>query len=104
MLTISTSNKPLAIKSDYHDGNLSNELKKTAINIIATQGISKINLRDLAIKCGVSATVYRHYKNKEHLLAVIAEEGFTKLHQTMLATQESNKLQKIGIAYIHFAL
>ncbi|MBA2711304.1 MAG: TetR/AcrR family transcriptional regulator [Tatlockia sp.] len=102
---MSTSNKSLTTKSTYHHGNLLDELKKNAIGIIATQGLSKINLRDLAIKSGVSATsVYRHYKNKEHLLAVIAEEGFTKLHQTMLATQEPNKFQKIGIAYIHFAL
>jgi AcrR family transcriptional regulator len=105
MLTMSTSKKPHALKTGYHHGNLLDELKKNAIDIIANQGISKINLRDLAIKCGVSATsVYRHYKNKEHLLAVIAEDGFSKLHQSMLAAQEPNKFQKIGIAYIHFAL
>lgn len=105
MLTMSTSKKSLTTKSSYHHGNLLDELKKSAIDIIATQGLSKINLRDLAIQCGVSATsVYRHYKNKEHLLAVIAEEGFKKLHQTMSATKEPNKFQKMGIAYIHFAL
>ncbi|MBA3535478.1 MAG: TetR/AcrR family transcriptional regulator [Tatlockia sp.] len=102
---MSTSKKPPATGMSYHHGNLLDELKKRAIEIIATQGISKINLRDLSTKCGVSATsVYRHYKNKEHLLAVIAEDGFKLLHQIMLATEDPNKFQKIGIAYIHFAL
>jgi AcrR family transcriptional regulator len=105
MLTMSTSLKSIIKKPGYHHGNLLEELKRNAVELIESQGISKINLRALAIKCGVSATsVYRHYKNKEHLLAVIAEEGFTKLHQAMLAAREPNKLQKIGIAYIYFAL
>ena len=103
---MSTSQKQhLATKSGYHHGNLLEELKKSTIDMIATHGITKINLRDLAIKCGVSATsVYRHYKSKEHLLAVIAEDGFIKLHQAMLMAEQPNKFQKTGIAYIHFAL
>jgi AcrR family transcriptional regulator len=102
---MSTSKNSLARKSGYHHGNLLDELKKSTIDMIAKQGISKINLRDLAVKCGVSATsVYRHYKSKEHLLAVIAEEGFIKLHEAMLAAEHPNKFQKIGIAYIRFAL
>ena len=105
MLTMSTSKKPLTTKPGYHHGNLLDELKKSTIDMIANQGISKINLRDLAVKCGVSATsVYRHYKSKEHLLAVIAEDGFIKLHQSMLAAEQPNKFQKIGIAYIRFAI
>lgn len=102
---MSTSKKPHATKAGYHHGNLLDELKKNTIDMIANQGIAKINLRDLAIKCGVSATsVYRHYKSKEHLLVVIAEDGFIKLHQAMLTAENPNRFQKTGIAYIRFAL
>lgn len=102
---VSTSKKPLATKSGYHHGNLLNELKRCIVDMIAKQGISKISLRDLAVKCGVSATsLYRHYKSKEHMLAVIAEDGFIKLHEAMLMADHPNKFQKIGIAYIRFAL
>ncbi|MBV8802492.1 MAG: TetR/AcrR family transcriptional regulator, partial [Gammaproteobacteria bacterium] len=66
---------------------------------------NNLSLRDLASKCGVSATaIYRHYKNKEHLLAAIAQDGFNELQEAMSTTMDPNKFQKIGIAYIHFAL
>lgn len=101
MSTLKKSNTKLG----YHHGNLLEALKNNAMDMIKTHDLSKFNLRDLAIKCGVSATsVYRHYKSKEHLLSVIAQEGFIKLHQLMLAAQEPNKFQKIGVAYIQFAL
>lgn len=102
---MSTSKKTIIPKSSYHHGNLFDELKKSAIEMLKTQGIARINLRDLATQCCVSATsVYRHYKSKEHLLAVIAQDGFVTLHKAMLEASEPNKLQNMGIAYIHFAL
>ena len=100
---MSTSKKLFLVK--YHHGNLGNDLKKYAINIIKDKDVTQLNLRDLAAKCGVSPTaVYRHYNNKEHLLVAIAEDGFNELQKAMLEVKDPDKLQKIGIVYIHFAL
>jgi AcrR family transcriptional regulator len=105
MLTMSTSKKRPSLKSGYHHGNLLADLKMHAIKLIETNGVNHLSLRDLAAKCGASATaVYRHYENKEHLLAAIAQEGFNELQQAMLKANHPNKLQEIGIAYINFAL
>lgn len=92
--------------STYHHGDLSNELKKKALAFIKKHGLEKLNLRELADQCHVSATaVYRHYDSKEHLLAVLAEEGFHVLQNAMQQTEEGvHRLQYMGLAYIQFAL
>lgn len=110
MLTVSTSKRQRSIKSSYHHGDLNNILIVQAIKIIKKSGISTLNLRDLANKCGVSATaVYRHFKSKDHLLASIAAEGFEVYINAILTAQKNEteiprKLQQIGIAYISFAV
>jgi len=96
--------KPSA-KTSYHHGNLTIELKKQTLKIIKAKGVSNLSLRGLATQCGVSATaVYRHYKSKDHLLADIALDGFLELQKVMLKTEEPNKFQKAGIAYVQHAL
>lgn len=106
MLSVSTSKKKKFIRSSsYHHGDLANSLKESALLIIKKNGLANLSLRTLADKCGVSATaVYRHYKSKHHLLAMIAEEGLNELQQNMLNTQDPKRLQKMGMAYIGFAL
>lgn len=100
-----STSKKASLPKTYHHGNLVSDLKKYTIKMIKSNGVNNLSLRDLASKCGVSATaVYRHYKNKEHLLAVIAQDGFNELQEAMSNTTDPNKFQKIGIAYIHFAL
>jgi AcrR family transcriptional regulator len=53
----------------------------------------------------VSATAaYRHFTNKEDLLASVAAEGFQELAATMQgATRGANPLTRAGLAYIEFA-
>ncbi len=102
---MSTLKKSLSSKSIYHHGNLVYDLKKYAIKMIRSKGVKQLSLRQLATKCGVSATaVYRHYESKEHLLAAIALDGFYELQKAMLESIEPYKLKKIGVAYINFAL
>lgn len=106
MLSVSTSKKKKSSSSsNYHHGDLAEALKKKALLIIKSKGLSGLNLRALASKCGVSAaSVYRHYQSKEHLLAILAEEGLTELQQHMAAAKDPKRLQKMGLAYIQFAL
>ena len=105
MCTLSTLKRKKSSSASYHHGDLSNALKKNALKIIKQKGIGGLNLRDLAEQCHVSATAaYRHYKSKDHLLAVLAEEGFEELQQAMLSTENKNKIKGMGVAYIYFAL
>jgi AcrR family transcriptional regulator len=49
--------------------------------IIDQQGIEAINMRDLGSKINLSRTaMYRHFKNKDDLLAVIVAENFEMLN------------------------
>jgi len=110
MLTMSTSTQKRIHKSDYHHGNLSDALIEQAVKKIKKEGMAKLNLRNLASTCGVSATaVYRHFQSKGHLLAAIAHEGFEKYIQSIEKAQRNEthiptRLQKIGITYITFAV
>ncbi len=107
MLTMSTLSKPVSVKESYHQVNLAETLKKNALKLIKKAGIAQFNLRELAKACDVSATaVYRHYKNKEHLLSILAEDGFSRLRIMLsdAALSETNSLQCTGMAYITFAV
>jgi AcrR family transcriptional regulator len=63
-----------------------------------------VGLRETARRVGVSATAaYRHFNNKEDLLASVAAEGFWEL-TAAIAAQESDPLRGVGLAYVEFAL
>ena len=74
------------------------------------EGASALTLREVARRAGVThAAPYRHFADKQALLAVVAEEGFR-----MLAAEMTNGrrrapgragagLQAIGTAYVRFA-
>lgn len=97
-------------KTTYHHGNLTQEITNIAIERIRKQGVQQVSLRQLASDCGVSPTaVYRHFQNKEHLLAHIARLGFESLHDKLL--QSTNTTSPIheqvlgrAITYIEFAI
>jgi AcrR family transcriptional regulator len=64
-------------KDDYHHGNLRRSLIGAALKLLKTRPPQSLSLRELAFSAGVSqAAPYRHFKNKERLLAAIAQEGF----------------------------
>ena len=73
--------------------------------MIKKKGVAKLNIRLLADDCGVSSTaVYRHYDSKEHLLAVLAEDSLKVLQDAMLRQEDPKRLQKMGVAYVQFAV
>jgi len=94
----------------YHHGNLRESLLKTAIDLIAEVGPAGFNLRELARRTGVSHNApYRHFRDKNELLATVAAEGFRELNDAMLegAASESTgigKLKRSGYEYVAFAL
>jgi AcrR family transcriptional regulator len=90
----------------YHRGNLANALRAAARAILDEAGPNVVGLRETARRVGVSATAaYRHFTNKEDLLASVATEGFRELAAAMeTGAIESDPLCAAGLAYVDFAL
>ncbi|NJK47091.1 TetR/AcrR family transcriptional regulator [Candidatus Gracilibacteria bacterium] len=101
----------MSSKKTYHHGDLRQALIEEAIALVTEQGISNWSLREVARRIGVSHTApYRHFADRDALLAAVAEKGFQKMSQFLLASlenipnQHSQKLQAIGIAYVKYAI
>jgi AcrR family transcriptional regulator len=101
----------LTSKKTYHHGDLRQALIEEAIALVAEQGTSNWSLREVARRIGVSHTApYRHFTDRDALLAAVAERGFQKMSQFLLAslvkipTPHSLRLQTIGIAYVQYAI
>jgi AcrR family transcriptional regulator len=67
-------------KTRYHHGNLANALVEAALKVVESDGAEALSLRDLAASLGVSrAAPYRHFADRDALLAAVAARGFEAL-------------------------
>lgn len=94
----------------YHHGDLRNALIQAGLELLSESGGASLDLRKVAHRAGVShAAPYRHFADKQALIAAINEEGFHQLAeriQTALrATSDDSfeQLQAVASAYVHFA-
>lgn len=93
----------------YHHGNLRQALLDTALAELQHCSIEKLSMRAVAKQVGVSQTAaYRHFSDKQGLLAALAEEGFNELFATCSAQLRPEQtarqaMQASGLAYIRFA-
>ena len=102
MLTMSTSKK-----QRYHHGDLRPALIAAAIALVEESGVGAVSLRETARRVGVSApAIYRHFANKDSLLAAVAAEGFHDLGAALAGASRSERdpLSAMGMAYVRFAL
>lgn len=103
-MTTPSPNHPPA----YHHGDLRRALLDGASAILADTGRWDFSLREVARQAGVSHNApYRHFADKEALLAAVAVEGYEALRQrTTQAAQGAQDavavLTAIGEAYIAF--
>jgi AcrR family transcriptional regulator len=68
----------------YHHGNLRPALLNAAKRLLRTEGVAGLSLRSVARAAGVShAAPYRHFADKQALLAGLAETGFARLRDGM---------------------
>jgi AcrR family transcriptional regulator len=94
----------------YHHGNLREALLKGAVRVIAELGPAAFTLREVARRAGVSHNApYRHFRDKDALLAAVAAQGFRELTRAMREAGDcqSNALDKLkqsGMAYVAFAV
>jgi AcrR family transcriptional regulator len=94
----------------YHHGNLREALIKAARELIKEKGPAGFTFADAARSAGVSAAApYRHFRDREALLADVAREGFGRF-EAMLSTGWANgkpdaltAFSNVGKAYLAFA-
>jgi AcrR family transcriptional regulator len=87
--------------STYHHGDLPQALLQAAGKVLEKEGIAGLSLRDVARRAGVSHNApYRHFPDRDSLLAGLAAEGFTLLRQEL----ERHSGPESAVAYVRFAL
>jgi AcrR family transcriptional regulator len=93
----------------YHHGNLKQALLEAAVELIAETGPRGFTLREAARRAGVSHNApYRHFRDRNDLLAAVATDGFDRLTRAMARGGRKagplNRLRRSGLAYVDFAL
>jgi AcrR family transcriptional regulator len=85
----------------YHHGDLRAAVLEAAARMIEKEGIEGLSVREAARRAGVSHNApYRHFPDREALLAALAEEGFTQLSKAL----ENRSGRELAEAYVRFAL
>src|SRR5499425_1218502 len=96
-------------RKPYHHDNLREALLEEAVRLIGEAGPGALTLREVARRAGVSHNApYRHFRDKDDLLAAIAQEGFERLTATIRTAAAKKRipfeqLESAGIAYVEFA-
>ena len=96
-------------QNNYHHGNLRQVLLDEAIKEIRANGVDKLSLRAIARNAGVSQTApYRHFADKEALLADLAAMAFIELAQATVlpltkASGAADKIEQATAAYLNYA-
>lgn len=93
----------------YHHGELPTALVGAALDLLAEDGADAVSLRAVARRAGVSAMApYRHYPDKEALLAAVAVQGFNGLRDVLRAADDAapagQALVEQAVAYVRYAL
>jgi AcrR family transcriptional regulator len=95
----------------YHHGDLRRALIDAARLLVEREGRQALTLRAAARMAGVSqAAPYRHFPDKDALLAAVAEDGLRALAAWLreaAARHEDEplvRLQALGVAYVRFAV
>ncbi len=104
-------NKQAASEKPYHHGDLHEKILCSACELLEENTVSSLSLRAVAKKVGVSHTApYRHFKDKESLLAGIAAVGFDRLSAQLadavaaFPDDPATQLQEAGHRYVQLAL
>jgi AcrR family transcriptional regulator len=94
----------------YHHGNLKEALVRAALELIAQKGPSGFTFAEAARWAGVSpAAPYRHYRDRDELLADVARRGFEAFEVALERAWDegrpdpSTAFERVGKAYLAFA-
>ena len=94
----------------YHHGNLKETLLRAALELIAQKGPGGFTFAEAARCAGVSpAAPYRHFRDRDELLANVALRGFKQLEAALAKAWDNGRpdvfaaLEQLGKAYLDFA-
>src|SRR4051794_3371409 len=94
----------------YHHGNLKEALIRAALELIAEKGPAGFTFAEAARWAGVSpAAPYRHFRDRDELLADVARRGFDAFETVLAAAWDGGRpdvftaFDRVGKAYLHFA-
>jgi AcrR family transcriptional regulator len=94
----------------YHHGNLKEALLRAALELIAQKGPAGFTFAEAARWAGVSpAAPYRHFRDRDELLASIALRGFNQFEVALARAWDGGRpdvfvaLDRLGRAYLGFA-
>ncbi|WP_300614637.1 TetR/AcrR family transcriptional regulator [Dokdonella sp.] len=92
----------------YHHGDLRQALLNAASELLATEGLEAVGIREIARRAGVShAAPYRHYPNRDALLADLAAAGFERLGRRFAQLPDADaadrRLVDMARGYVRFA-
>jgi AcrR family transcriptional regulator len=99
--------------SSYQHGDLRHALIQAGLKLLGEGGVRMLSLRAAAELAGVSnAAPYRHFKDKDALVAAIAEQGFHLLTRSMRQELEASApagdvlaaLRALAVGYVSFAV
>ena len=100
----------------YHHGNLREALIEAAADLARAEGSDGVVLREVARRTGVSHNAaYRHFDDREALLAEVASVGMDRLERAMREQMDAvrsrspqerarRRLRAAGRGYVTFAL
>ena len=94
----------------YHHGNLKETLIRAALDLIARKGPGGFTFAEAARFAGVSpAAPYRHFRDRDELLANVALRGFTLFEAALTRAWNDGQpdafaaFERMGRAYLEFA-
>jgi AcrR family transcriptional regulator len=94
----------------YHHGNLKEALVRAALELIAEKGPAGFTFADAARWAGVSpAAPYRHFRDREALLADVARRGFEEFSAALAKAWDNGQpdimkaFDRLGRVYLTFA-
>jgi AcrR family transcriptional regulator len=94
----------------YHHGNLKEALLRAALELIAQKGPGGFTFAEAARWAGVSpAAPYRHFRDRDELLASVALRGFHQFEAALARAWNSGQpdvltaFERLGRAYLAFA-
>jgi len=94
----------------YHHGDLRRALIDEALRTVQVQGVGHLTLRTIGRRLGVSrSALYRHFADKQTLLAAVGSEGFRMLRRVIADSWERHGrgragFEAMGRAYVRFAI